>query len=232
MCLEGGKQNYGEGKWIAPGEIAYFPEGTPYGPEQSNTERLSHHAAVRRREPVGLHQLGTRAKGHGRDEGVRHLREGHLQARRPARARREAQPGRLRGDLGARQQAQARLSEAALRRADPDEAGQFRMGAVRRTSRALPESSSASSPNAACNSRCSGSRPGARGLQLSRGGIQIGFVVQRRAARSTAQALRKHSAFSGREDFALTSDEGMEVLLVGLPIFAEQARQETLVAAE
>ena len=41
MCLEGGRQNYGAGKWIAPGEIAYFPEGTPYGPEQSNTERLS-----------------------------------------------------------------------------------------------------------------------------------------------------------------------------------------------
>src|SRR5215468_10994049 len=41
MCLEGGEQNFGPGKWIAPGEIAYFPEGTPYGPEQSNTERLS-----------------------------------------------------------------------------------------------------------------------------------------------------------------------------------------------
>src|SRR5215471_19538660 len=41
MCLEGGAQNYGANKWIEPGEIAYFPEGTPYGPEQSNTERLS-----------------------------------------------------------------------------------------------------------------------------------------------------------------------------------------------
>jgi len=42
MCLEGpGKQNYGKDKWIAPGEICYFPEGTPYGPEQSNSERLS-----------------------------------------------------------------------------------------------------------------------------------------------------------------------------------------------
>ena len=64
MCLEGpGKQNYGKDKWIAPGEIAYFPEGTPYGPEQSNTERLSHHAAVRRREPLRLHQLGAGAEG-------------------------------------------------------------------------------------------------------------------------------------------------------------------------
>ena len=67
-------------------------------------------------------------------------------------------------------------------------------------------------------------------MQLSRGGIQIGFVVQGSGA-VNGQALRKHSAFSGREDFELTSDEGMEIMLVGLPIF-EQARQETLVAAE
>ena len=46
------------------------------------------------------------------------------------------------------------------------------------------------------------------------------------------EALRKYSAFSGREDFELTSDEGMEMLLVGLPIFEQQAKQETLVAAE
>ena len=64
----------------------------------------------------------------------------------------------------------------------------------------------------------------------SRGGIQIGFVLNG-SGTVNGEALRKHSAFSGREDFALASDEGMEVLLVGLPVFAE-ARQETLVAAE
>ena len=41
MCLEGEGQNYGERKWIKAGELAYFPEGTPYGPERSNCERLS-----------------------------------------------------------------------------------------------------------------------------------------------------------------------------------------------
>jgi hypothetical protein len=41
MCLEGDRQNYGKGKWINPGEIVYFPEGTPYGPEQSDSHRLS-----------------------------------------------------------------------------------------------------------------------------------------------------------------------------------------------
>ena len=29
MCLEGEPQNYGKDKWIKPGEIVYFPEGTP-----------------------------------------------------------------------------------------------------------------------------------------------------------------------------------------------------------
>jgi len=34
--------------------------------------------------------------------------------------------------------------------------------------------------------------------------------------------MYKYSAFSGREEFTLASRGGMELLLVGLPIFAEQ----------
>ena len=41
MCLEGDRQNYSKDKWFDPGEIVYFPEGTPYGPEQSASPRLS-----------------------------------------------------------------------------------------------------------------------------------------------------------------------------------------------
>ena len=41
MCLEGERQNYGKNKWIEPGELVYFPEGTPYGPEKSASHRLS-----------------------------------------------------------------------------------------------------------------------------------------------------------------------------------------------
>src|SRR5258707_2253090 len=41
MCLEGERQNYGKNKWIAPGELVYFPEGTSYGPEKSASHRLS-----------------------------------------------------------------------------------------------------------------------------------------------------------------------------------------------
>ncbi|MDH7798535.1 MULTISPECIES: hypothetical protein [unclassified Beijerinckia] len=35
-----GDINYGPGQWIKPGELAYFPEGTPYGPEVANNARL------------------------------------------------------------------------------------------------------------------------------------------------------------------------------------------------
>ena len=35
-----GRANYGPHKWIEPGELAYFPEGTPYGPESSDGDRL------------------------------------------------------------------------------------------------------------------------------------------------------------------------------------------------
>jgi hypothetical protein len=70
--------------------------------------------------------------------------------------------------------------------------------------------------------------PGVQGLAPSRGGIQVGFVLQGEGA-VNGEALRRYSAFSGREDFALSSNGGMEILLVGLPIFAEQT---SLMAAE
>jgi hypothetical protein len=71
--------------------------------------------------------------------------------------------------------------------------------------------------------------PGAQALLPSRGGVQIGFVLQGEGA-VDGEALRKYSAFSGREEFALSSDVGMELLLVGLPIFAEQEAAPMLAA--
>ena len=71
--------------------------------------------------------------------------------------------------------------------------------------------------------------PGAQALLPSRGGVQIGFVLQGEGA-VNGEALRKYSAFSGREEFALSSDVGVELLLVGLPIFAEQEAAPMLAA--
>src|SRR5215207_5564512 len=73
--------------------------------------------------------------------------------------------------------------------------------------------------------------PGARASQPSRGGVQIGFVLQGEGT-VNGEALRKHSAFSETEDFALSSRGGMEVLLVGLPIFAAHESRASLEAAE
>ena len=40
IVLGGGPMNYGPDRWIQPGEIAYFPEGTPYGPQDYDTPRF------------------------------------------------------------------------------------------------------------------------------------------------------------------------------------------------
>src|SRR5262249_9235214 len=73
--------------------------------------------------------------------------------------------------------------------------------------------------------------PDAQGGLPSRGGIQIGFVLQGEGT-VNGEALRKYSAFSGREELALSSIGGMELLLVGLPIFPEQEPRTRLMAAE
>jgi hypothetical protein len=39
MVLGGGSANYGPKKEIQPGEIVYFPEGTPYGPQEGTSDR-------------------------------------------------------------------------------------------------------------------------------------------------------------------------------------------------
>ena len=39
IVLGGGPMNYGPRQWIQPGEIAYFPEGTPYGPQDYDSKR-------------------------------------------------------------------------------------------------------------------------------------------------------------------------------------------------
>src|SRR5262249_24883134 len=73
--------------------------------------------------------------------------------------------------------------------------------------------------------------PDTQGLAPSRGGIQVGFVRQGEGT-VNGEALRKYSAFSGREELALASGAGMELLLVGLPIFVVQESRARLIAAE
>jgi hypothetical protein len=232
MCLEGpGKQNYGKDKWIAPGEIAYFPEGTPYGPEQSDTERLSLtlqfggasrsgfiSSARVQKAMEEMKEFGTFEKGIFK-------RVGQLA---PEEKRNQDAYEAVWEHVNKRKLVypKPRYGEAILMKPEnfewePSEDGP---GFARKQLCIFSERSLQFSMLKI--------DAGGRGFQMSRGGIQIGFVVKGSGA-VNGEALRKHSAFSGREDFELTSDEGMEVLLVGLPVFAEhEAKLETLVAAE
>jgi hypothetical protein len=228
MCLEGGKQNFGDGKWIAPGEIAYFPEGTPYGPERSNTERLSitlQFGGASRNGFVSsarLQQAMNDMKEFGTFEKGIFKRIGQLA---PGEKRNQDSYEAIWEHINKRKliYPKPRYGEAILIKPEGFE-----------------WEPSAEQPGFAKKELCTFSErhlqfavaklePGARGLQPSRGGIQIGFVLQGEGA-VNGQAVRKYSAFSGQEDFALSSDSGMEVLLVGLPIFAAQA--SSLMAAE
>ena len=52
--LEGGRQNFGAGKWIAPGEIAYFPRARPMGPNRATPNGSASRCSVAARAAVAL----------------------------------------------------------------------------------------------------------------------------------------------------------------------------------
>jgi len=231
MCLEGpGKQNFGKDKWIAPGEIAYFPEGTPYGPEQSDSERLSitfQFGGASRSGFISsnrLHKAREEMQEFGTFEKGIFKREGQLA---PGEKRNQDAYEAIWEHVNKKKLVypKPRYGEAILIKPDgfewdvcEDQPGLTRKPLCSFSERSLQLS-------------VLRLQAGTRAQVPSRGGIQIGFVLNGEGA-VNGEAVRKYSAFSGREDFALTSAGGMEFLLVGLPIFAEQEHQATLVAAE
>jgi len=230
MCLEGEPQNYGANKWIAAGEIAYFPEGTSYGPEQSNSKRLS----------VTL-QFGGAS------------RNGFLSSARLQRAMDEMKEfGTFEKGIFKRI---GQLAPGEKRNQDSYEAIWEH---VNKRKLVYPKprygepilikpegfdwEASNEQPGVATKPLCVFSErqlqlaiiklePGARASQPARGGVQIGFVLQGEGT-VNGEALRKYSGFSGAENFTLSSDNGITVLLVGLPMFAKQASRTSLIAAE
>jgi len=226
MCLEGEGQNYGDRKWIKAGELAYFPEGTPYGPERSNCERLSItlqfggasrngfvSSARLQRAMDEMKEFGTFEKGIFK-------RVGQLP---PGEKRNQDSYEAIWEHVNKRKLVypKPRYGEPILIKP-----ASFDWEAV--------------APGFAKKHLCDFSErhlqlsvlkldADTQGLWPSRGGIQVGFVLQGEGTVS-GEALRQYSAFSGREEFALSSTGGMELLLVGLPIFAEQ--ESGLMAAE
>jgi mannose-6-phosphate isomerase-like protein (cupin superfamily) len=231
MCLEGpGQQNYGKDKWIAPGEIAYFPEGTPYGPEQSDSERLSITLQLGGASRSGfissarVQKAMDEMKAFGAFEKGIFKRTGDLA---PGEKRNQDAYEAVWEHVNKRklEYPKPRYGEPILMKPDNFEwePSEGQRGFAKKNLCSFSERSLQFSILKL--------EPGARGHLPSRGGVQVGFVLQG-SGKVNGEALHKYSAFSGREAFELGSDEGMEVLLVGLPIFAEQARHETLVAAE
>src|SRR5215468_647713 len=227
MCLEGGEQNFGPGKWIAPGEIAYFPEGTPYGPEQSDTERLSvtlQFGGASRSGFIGsarLQQAKDEMKEFGTFEKGIFKRIGQLA---PGEKRNQDAYEAIWEHINKRKLVypKPRYGEPILIKPanfdwEPVAPGLAKKHLCDFSERHLQLSLLKLDPDA-------------QGLLPARGGIQIGFVLQGEGT-VNGEALRTHSAFSGREELALAARAGMELLLVGLPIFAGQ-NATAMMAAE
>jgi hypothetical protein len=230
MCLEGDGQNFGRDKWIAAGELAYFPEGTPYGPEQSNSSRLSitlQFGGASRNGFVGSARL-QKAKAEMAEFGV--FEKGIF--------KRVGQiaPGEKRNQDGY-EAIWEHINKHKLVYPKPryGEPILFKPANFDWDVRD-------SEPGVATKAICTLSErqlqlsmmrldPDARGTMPGRGGIRIGFVLQGQGT-VNGQALRTYSAFSGTEDFVLASDAGMELLFVGLPIFAKEDARAFVAAAE
>ena len=227
VCLEGGRQNFGANKWIAPGEIAYFPEGTPYGPERSNTERLSmtlQFGGASRNGFIGsarLHQAMDEMRASGTFEKGIFKRSGELG---PGQKRNQDSFEAIWEHINQRKLVypRARYGEPILFKpanfaweADQPGLAKKKLGSF----------------SGRLQMTVVKVGPQAPGTQPDRGGIQVGFVLRGEGA-VNGQELRKYSAFSGRDDLALSSRDGMELLLIGLPTFAAQSSPMALEAAE
>ena len=157
--LEGDLNFARDGK-MTPGMVGYFPEGASYGPQTSEATAMTIVLQFGGASGSGYLSRQECKQAHERAEASLGTFEGgvyHAQSRRA----RQAQSRRLPGDLGARQQAAAALSQAALSAADHDGLRALRLGGVERKSRRVRKSCSASSPSGARKPACSGSHPGA-----------------------------------------------------------------------
>jgi hypothetical protein len=225
MCLEGEKQNYGKNKWIAPGELVYFPEGTPYGPEKSASHRLSitlqfagasgggylgsarMHAAMAEMTAFGSFEngifvrTGALARGQRRNQDSFEAIWEHVNQRKIVYPKqRYGEPVHMIPDNfdWLTLEGQSGLAAKTL--------GIF---SERRCEIAMLRVDA-----------------GAGGVLAKRATTTIGFVVAG-AGEANGRALRKHSAFTIErgEDCRLASPDGMELLTIVLPVAGTAARR-------
>jgi len=226
MCLEGDRQNYGKNKWIEPGEIVYFPEGTPYGPEISASHRLS--ITLQFGGASGSGYIGSKRmqsamaemKGFGSFEGGVFVRSGELA------------PGQRRNQ-DSFEAIWEHINQRKIVYPKPRYDEPVRIKPANFDWLPQPGQPGVSTKPLAVFSerRCEISMArldaGADAVLDKTQSIRIGFVIAGEGG-ANGQALRKHSAFTIEpgERCKLDSD-GLELLLIGLPILKPAAQPLT-----
>ena len=219
LCLEG-RVNFGPDRWIEPGELAYFPEGAHYGPEQSDVPRLA--LTIQFGGPTGdgfvseAQQLAAmealKAQGHfekgvyRRDgdlpEGTKRNQDAFAAIWEKVNGRRIAYPHRRYDEpVLIRPQSFARCPVRNEPGVTERRLGTFTERNIEVSMRRLV--------------------PGARTVLSPRGGSRLGFVLSG-AGEIGGAVLRAHSAFDipAGESASLAVSAEMEVFLLGLPEFA------------
>jgi hypothetical protein len=223
MCLEGDRQNYGKNKWIEPGELVYFPEGTPYGPEKSTSHRLS--ITLQFGGASGSGYVGTQRmqsamaemKAFGSFEGGVFVRAGALA---PGQRRNQDSFEAIWEYITKRKIVYPRPRYDEPIRIKPanfdwlPQPGQ--PGMVMKPLAVFSERR--------CEISMARLEPGAGGVIDKSASIRIGFVVAGEGE-ANRRVLRKHSAFTIERGEAceLESRVGLELLLIALPILASGA---------
>lgn len=219
FCVSG-RVNYGRDCWIEPGEIAYFPEGAHYGPEESDVARVAvtiqfggasgqgflaepeQLAAMEELKKTGVFENGVYRREGERAPGQKRNQDSFEAIWEQARGRRLDYPApRYDGPILMRP---ARFAWVAL----ADAPGVFVRALGTFTERRLEVAMLRLDAGAIMNFG-------------KRGGDRLGFVVAGRGEIAGAE-LRAHSAFAIEtgEAARLTAREPMELLVTGLPEFA------------
>jgi hypothetical protein len=217
MCLEGEPQNYGKDKWINPGEVVYFPEGTPYGPEDSKSHRLSItlqfggasgsgylgvekiSAAIEEMKAFGTFDKGVFARSGDLAPGQKRNQDSYEAIWEHVNKRKLVYPK-------PRYEEPIRMKPVGF---DWVPAGE--PGVAKKLLGAFSERG--------CTLSMLKLEAAATARLAPHGASQIGFVVEGEG-RADGEALRKYTAFGfdPGETVELDSAAGMELLLVGLPV--------------
>jgi hypothetical protein len=222
--------NYGPDCWIQPGEIAYFPEGTPYGPQDYDSERYGMTFQFGGASGSGYISLPRMLEGMEElkafgtfEKGVFH-RAGDLpKGTRRERDSYEAVWEHLNGQT--LHYPKPRYSEPILMRPqhfdwqpNPDQPGVSikRLGTFSELQLEISMLRIAA---------------GSQARIAPRGGTQISVVIAG-SGRAAEHELREHAAFSIERNEAalLTAKTELELLFVGLPLF-QQAEKRQLAGA-